>query len=114
MGQKTGNPRGRPPGTNGRRKIARDVAIRQAQKIIDESVPRAFEGDAHAFLISIYKDPAQEVGHRLQAANTAIKFEKPALQAVQLSGKDGGPIQLSLIDRLNRGISRVKGSGNTE
>ena len=41
-----------------------------------------FEGDAHAFLILTYKDKSLPHNLRLDAAEVAIRFEKPALTAV--------------------------------
>jgi hypothetical protein len=39
----------------------------------------AFEGDAHAFLRSIYRNPSVPLGLRLDAAKAAIPFENSAL-----------------------------------
>ena len=38
-----------------------------------------FQGDAHAFLMMVYKDPSLPLALRLDAAKAAIPFEKPAL-----------------------------------
>ena len=46
-----------------------------------------FEGDAHAFLILTYKDKSQPMNLRLDAAKAAIRFEKPALTAVDAHSK---------------------------
>jgi hypothetical protein len=42
---------------------------------------RPFKGDAHAFLMMVYKDPSLPLALRLDAAKAAIPFEKPALPA---------------------------------
>jgi hypothetical protein len=42
---------------------------------------RPFKGDAHAFLMMVYKDPSLPLALRLDAAKAAITFEKPALVA---------------------------------
>ncbi len=55
----------------------RDCCACAAEKI-GLAVPDAFEGDAHAFLIAIYKDPRQPIELRLEAAGKAIRYEKPA------------------------------------
>jgi hypothetical protein len=46
-----------------------------------------FEGDAHAFLILTYKDKSLPHNLRLDAAKAAIRFEKPALTAVDAHSK---------------------------
>ena len=46
----------------------------------------AFDGDAHTFLIAIYKDESHPIELRLEAAKAAIRFEKPALAALDARG----------------------------
>jgi hypothetical protein len=46
----------------------------------------AFEGDAHSFLIAVYKDESHPIELRLEAAKAAIRFEKPALAALDARG----------------------------
>ena len=46
----------------------------------------AFEGDAHSLLIAIYKDESRPIELRLEAAKAAIRFEKPALAALDAKG----------------------------
>lgn len=41
-----------------------------------------FEGDAHAFLMLTYKDKSLPRNLRVDAAKAAIRFEKPALTAI--------------------------------
>jgi hypothetical protein len=41
-----------------------------------------FEGDAHTFLMLTYKDKSLPHNLRLDAAKAAIRFEKPALTAI--------------------------------
>ena len=60
--------------------MAKAAVVAQA---IEAVMPGAFEGDAHAFLMSIYKDPTQETPIRVQAASKAIGYEKPALSSVE-------------------------------
>jgi len=50
-----------------------------AAQAIAAAIPGAFEGDAHALLVAIYKNPKQPIELRLDAAKAAIRFEKPAL-----------------------------------
>ena len=44
--------------------------------MIGELIPDAFAGDAHAFLVAIYKDPRQDQHAREIAARAALPFEK--------------------------------------
>jgi hypothetical protein len=60
--------------------MAKAAVVAQA---IEAVMPGAFEGDAHAFLMSIYKDPTQETQIRVQAASKAIGYEKPALASME-------------------------------
>jgi hypothetical protein len=55
-------------------------------KAVDEALPEAFKGDAHAFLITVYKDPSNALKDRLTAATAAVGYEKPKLAAVEHSG----------------------------
>ena len=47
------------------------------------TVPDAFHGNAHAVLMSIYKDPRYSVQVRMDAAKAAISFETPRLSAIE-------------------------------
>ena len=80
----TGRPRGRPPGSPNKRTAAIKAAVAQAADRLATEIPDAFVGDAHAFLMAIYKDPGHPIDLRLDAAKAAIRFEKPALAAVQV------------------------------
>jgi hypothetical protein len=53
-----------------------------ARQTIEATTPDAFHGDAHAFLTAIYKDPQVDMPLRLDAAKAAIRFERPALAAI--------------------------------
>ena len=69
---------GRPPGRKNNHTIELEQAVQQAAS----SLPEAFEGDAHAFLASIYKNPDFPVEIRILAAGKALRVEKPVLSAV--------------------------------
>ncbi len=53
------------------------AAVRSAAASIAAALPAAFEGDAHALLMAVYKDPSVDLHVRLDAAKAAIRFEKP-------------------------------------
>ncbi len=50
---------------------------------VDREMPDAFRGDAHAFMVWVYKNPDLDVDLRLKAAMNAVKFEKPTLASVR-------------------------------
>lgn len=77
---------GRKPGTKSKTTREREQAAKLAAAKVAEAMPGAFEGDAHALLMMVYKDPNQDMSLRLDAAKAAIRFEKPALAAVNHSG----------------------------
>ena len=53
----------------------------------------AFEGDALAYLMSIYKNPAKPENLRIDAAKAAIRYERPALAPVeQRANSDAVPL----------------------
>jgi hypothetical protein len=47
-----------------------------------DNLPEKFEGDAHDFLESVYKNPAIPLEVRIMAAGRALRVEKPVLSAV--------------------------------
>jgi hypothetical protein len=63
--------------------IARETAARELAESIGDIIPDAFGGDAHAFLIAVYKDPRVPIELRVAAAAKAIRFEKLALATVE-------------------------------
>jgi len=70
---------GRPKGSRNKATLAIEAAAREAAAAIDE----AFEGDAHAFLAAVYRNPAVPLDLRILAASRALRVEKPALSAAQ-------------------------------
>lgn len=58
----------------------------QAKKLEAALGEGAFKGDAHELLMAVYKDPTYPIDVRLDAAGKAIRYEKPALQAIQHTG----------------------------
>lgn len=87
---------GRQPGTKNKRTVALECAQAEAAvKIADVLGPDAFAGDAHAFLMLIYKDPKRSDEMRIEAARAAISFEKPRLASID--GNIGGVITLAAV-----------------
>jgi hypothetical protein len=82
-GKKTG---GRKKGTPNRMTQAREAAVEEVREQIDAVLgPAAFDGDAHALLMAIYKDSTQSMVLRLDAAKGAIGYEKPKLSSIDAS-----------------------------
>lgn len=84
---------GRQKGTPNKRSIALEEKVREAASIIESTLPEAFKGDAHALLMTVYKDPTHPIPLRIDAAKAAISFEKPKLAAVTHSGDSDAPLQ---------------------
>ena len=54
-----------------------------ASKIASAIGDAAFDGDAHALLMAVYKDPSHMLKDRLAAATAAIGYEKPKLASIE-------------------------------
>jgi hypothetical protein len=74
---------GRKPGTRNRRTQEREQALAAVSvKIADTLGPAGFNGDAHALLMSVYRDSNQPLSMRIEAAKAALPYEKPRLSNV--------------------------------
>jgi hypothetical protein len=84
-GFKTG---GRIKGSKNKRTLLLEGAARQlqddAKRILGDET---FEGDAHALLALIYKNASLPLAVRLDAAKAAIRYENPAMTAVDAHSK---------------------------
>jgi hypothetical protein len=90
-GFKTG---GRKKGSRNKKTVLLEETGREAlAKMLG---PHAFDGDAHSLLIAIYKDKRCPIALRLDAAKTAIRFEKPALTAVDAKHS----VEQKLVDQM--------------
>ena len=77
---------GRKPGSRNRRTEALKAAMdEKAAQIAEALGTAAFDGDAHALLIAIYKDGRLPVELRVDAAKAAIGYEKPRLSSIEAS-----------------------------
>jgi hypothetical protein len=89
-GFKTG---GRQKGSKNKRTLLQEERTRalldNAKEIIGGDL---FEGDAHAFLMLTYKDKSLPHNLRLDAAKAAVRFEKPALTAIDAHSTIEKPI----------------------
>jgi hypothetical protein len=89
---------GRPMGRKNDRTEARELAMKDAAARISAAIPGAFEGDAHALLVAVYKDPRYDIELRVDAAKAAIRFEKPSLASI--SGDAKNPLRVEIVRRV--------------
>lgn len=103
---------GRKKGTKNRRTVAQEAAMAEVHEQIASVLgPAAFDGDAHALLMAIYKDETQAMVLRLDAAKGAIGYEKPKLSAVDATlGGAVGQYAAQPIPVESRDSDSVEGS----
>jgi hypothetical protein len=63
-------------------------AATAAEQINAALGPDAFDGDALAFLMLVYRDPRQPAGLRLEAAKAALPYEKPRIASIAAKGEN--------------------------
>lgn len=102
MGKRTGRPRGRPVGFRLQQTRDREARVQAAAAVIEELLPEAFKGDAHALLMSVYKDTTLPLLVRLDAAKASIAYEKPRLAAVEHSADGNQPVIYQIITGVPR------------
>lgn len=74
---------GRPKGAKSTRTKEREEALsKAAEQIASVLGENAFQGDAHALLMAVYKNQDLPLKARLDAAIAAIGYEKPRLSSV--------------------------------
>jgi hypothetical protein len=79
-GRKTG---GRRKGSRNKRTLQIEAAGKDALEAVKETLGgKLFEGDAHALLMAVYKNETMPMEMRLDAAKSAVRYEKPALASV--------------------------------
>lgn len=88
---------GRKAGSKTKRTVEREKKVEQMAKVLEETLPDAFHGDAHALLMAVYKDQSHPLPLRIDAAKAAISFEKPKLGAVQHSGDQTNPVAFNIL-----------------
>ena len=87
---------GRPAGSKDGPRIARQRLMEEVTRtlgtkdIVIDGVPIAlFEGDALDLLRAVYRDPRVGLDLRIDAAKTAIRYERPSIAAVEIdAGKE--------------------------
>lgn len=78
---------GRPAGSKSKRTRELEERGRQAAAAIEAAIGAPFPGDALAFLQTIYRDPAQALDLRIDAAKAAVRYERPALASIEVQGE---------------------------
>jgi hypothetical protein len=79
---------GRQPGVPNKRTVALAQAQAEASERVTQALgDAAFDGDAHALLVSVYRDTTQPMELRLHAAKAAVAYEKPRLQSIAMDVK---------------------------
>ena len=83
-----GRPKGLPK-TGGRQKGSVNKAT--AAKVAEVAASGLTPLD---YLLGVMRDVAGEPGQRIDAAKAAAPYVHPKLSTVEVSGKDGGPVQI--------------------
>lgn len=102
MGKRTGRPRGRPVGVKSQYTKEREARVNAAAAAIEELLPSAFHGDAHALLMVVYKDTTLPLQTRIDAAKSAIAYEKPRLATLQHKGDAENPLSFAILTGVPR------------
>lgn len=71
---------GRKAGSRNKRTAELEAAVKSTAEMVASALGiDTFDGDAHAFLMLVYKNSAMPIDLRIDAAKAALRFEKPAL-----------------------------------
>ena len=70
---------------------------------LKQVVPNAFEGDAVAYMQTVYRDPSFSQELRLDAAAKAARFERPTLTAVAVQQAPPPRIDVSVLTAVEQG-----------
>src|SRR5690349_19431351 len=89
---------GRPTGAKSKRTKALAAARVEKAQVLEKATGAKFKGDAWELVVTIYKDNKLDMQLRLDAAKAAIRFERPALSTVEMTGR----MELSHEDRLKK------------
>lgn len=103
---------GRQKGTKNKRTEALEAKVIETAKALEGLLPDAFTGDAHAFLMAVYKDTTNPLKDRLAAATAAIGYEKPKLAAVEHSGDKENPVTFEIVTGVPQQAEAPKQNGH--
>ena len=111
-GSKPGERRGgRQKGTPNKRTAALKAATKAAVEQVVGALPEPFEGDGYAFLATVYKDTRQPIGVRLDAAKTAVAYERARLSNVEMTTRSISQLTdeefFRALDKLDAYLARA-------
>jgi hypothetical protein len=75
------------------------AALKQAVAEAVGALPDAFDGDSYAFLATVYKNQALPLSVRLDAAKTAIAYERARLAHVAMTTRSLDQLSLFVSQR---------------
>jgi hypothetical protein len=104
---------GRPKGAKNKHTTEREEEMNKAAaRIAGMLGENAFAGDAHALLMAVYKDQAQPLKARLDAAIAAIGYEKPRLSSIEatLDGTLGTYTAIPVEARHSDAVASTNGA----
>lgn len=78
--------------TGGRKKGSRNKRTKAREAAIESSGLTPLE-----FMLGVLRDPKQEYEMRLDAARSAAPYVHPKLANIELTGKDKGPLEISIV-----------------
>lgn len=97
---------GRQKGTKNKRTEALEAKVSETARALEGLLPDAFTGDAHAFLMAVYKDASNPIKDRLAAAVAAIGYEKPKLASVEMKAEVDATVEVSRIELVAPSLIR--------
>lgn len=96
---------GRKKGTPNKRTVAVQDAMLEASTKLAKSLHDAFDGDAHALLMAIYKNNALPLDIRLDAAKAAVRYEKSPMPSALPAGES-----FSIAEEIRRAREILNGN----
>jgi hypothetical protein len=96
---------GRQKGTRNKRTEETVQRMKDAAVALDGILPESFKGDAHAFLMAVYKNETNTLKDRLAAATAAIGYEKPKLGSVDVKAEVDATVEVSRIELVAPSIA---------
>ena len=100
--------------TGGRQKDSRNKSTQEREEtaaktvaLVGDMIPNAFPGDAHPFLVAIYKDPRVDPLARKDAAKAALPYEKSRPVTVTLANAGAEPLKVRSELEIGRRLAFV-------
>lgn len=84
--------------------------MQAAVAAVGTEISNAFQGDAHALLVAVYKDPSVPLELRVDAAKKAVHFEKPALANTTVNAT----VRRNITDFSDAELAILAGEGSGE